>query len=312
MPTFEVFEERSQSLKIAGTDDSIKTVWNKDYAVQVTLSGTETLASIDAYDVMTATGLPTVNRSIYQVNNKIIPFVICRSKTCKPINKAYTRWTVSTQFESTIKQNNDEANNAPIAKPASIADLPVRVVPVFGETEKVIYQDKSDLEVECARTPAKNWWTEPVMEKIPTLALQITQYESYISYETLLDRKFKVNDDLYRGQARFDWLITEIEPTEVIVELASGPTQAVQITYTVAHSPHLYGWKEDRALIDSQYLVNPGANEEIKLFQNDQPGTKSIGFITIAGEQRGDQTGAPDYIQYEQYDDIDFSSFLRA
>ena len=81
MPTFEVFEERSQSLKVTGTDDSIKTVWNKDYIVQVTLSGTETLASIDAYDVMTASGLPTVNRSIYEVNGNIMPFVVCRSKT---------------------------------------------------------------------------------------------------------------------------------------------------------------------------------------------------------------------------------------
>tara|TARA_R110000824_G_scaffold53003_6_gene147026 strand:+ start:2118 stop:3101 length:984 start_codon:yes stop_codon:yes gene_type:complete len=326
MPSYEVFEQRTQKLQITGTNDSLKTVWNRDYVVQVTLSGAETIANIVAFNVMTATGLPVVNRSIYEINNMIIPFVICRKKTCKPLNAAYTRWTVSTEFESTLKQNNSEALNEPIAKPAALTDITPRVVPVFGEAEKVLYVDYSTddeafpprtVGLECARTPSKNWWTEPVMEKLPTLALQITQYEDYVSYENLLERKFSANEEVYRGQPRFDWIVSEIEPTEVVVQLSSGPVTAVQITYTVAHSPHQFGWKEDRALIDAQYIDNPNEvilgteDPEIKLFQNDQPGTKSIGFIDINGGRRADQTGIPDYIQYEQQKTLDYSTFLQ-
>ena len=312
MATYTVTQSRKQKMTFSGSEDQLKVTWHSDYFVDVSLSVGENVSDIDAYNVLTADGIPVVNRTIYEVDNKFIPYVLCRNKTCKPHKDLQTRWIVSAQFESSIKNSSGESDNLPIAKPASLTDITPRVVPILGETEKVLYEDKSDTPVDCARTPSGNWWSEPIVERIPTLALQITQYESYISYKELLRRKLKVNKSSYRDQPPFDWLIQDIQPTEVVVPLASGNVKAVQVTYTVEHSPHLYGWKVDRALIDSQYLENVADKESAKLFQNKTPGSRSIGFITAAGGKRADQTGVPDSIQYESYDRIEFGDFLQA
>lgn len=312
MPTYNVTQSRKQTMTFSGSDDQLKVTWHADYFVDVSLSGGENVADIDAYNVLTADGIPVVNRTVYEVDGKFIPYVLCRNKTCKPHKDLQTRWIVSAQFESSVRNNNGENDNLPIAKPASLADISPRVIPILGEAQKVLYEDKQSPPVECARTPSGNWWNEPVLERIPTLALQITQYESYISYDELLRRKLKVNKSVYRNQPRFDWLIQDIKPTEVVVPLSSGNVKAVQVTYTVEHSPHDYGWKVDRALIDSQYLENVADKESAKLFQNKTPGSRSVGFITEAGGKRADQTGTPSYIQYESYDDIEFGDFLQA
>lgn len=312
MATYTVTQARNQRMTFSGSDDQLKITWHSDYFVDVTLGVGENVSDIDAYNVLTANGIPIVNRTVYEVGNKFIPYVLCRNKSCRPHPDRQTRWIVSAQFESSIKSNNSETGNTPIAKPTSLADIAPRVVPILGETQKVLYQDKSDTSVDCARTPAGNWWSEPVLERIPTLALQITQYESYVTYEQLLERKFKVNQSSYRGQPPYDWLIQDVQPTEVTVPLASGSVQAVQMTYIVEHSPHLYGWKVDRALIDSQYLTDVADKTSSKLFQNKEPGSRSIGFITAAGGKRADQEGTPDYIQYESYDRIEFDDFLLA
>jgi hypothetical protein len=315
MPTYTVTEKRDQKMSFSGTDDQIKITWSKDYFVDV--AGYTNINEIDSYSVMTASGLPVVNRDIYNVNGKIIPYVICRNKTCNPFPNRYDRWLVSTQWEASIKSNNEESDNVPITPPASFSDITPRVVPFLGETSQVLYEDLSETPVDCARTPAGNYWSEPVMQKIPTLGLKLTQYEDYISYEDLLDRKFKVNEEVYRSQPRFDWLIADIEPTEVDVLLSTGVQSGVQITYTLLHSPALYGWKEDRALLDTQYIENG----KVKLFTNDQPGTLSSGHITVTGGKRmktvngevvPDQTGPPDHIQYETFETINFSDFLLA
>ena len=318
MATYTVTQARNQRMTFSGSDDQLKITWHSDYFVDVTLGAGENVSDIDAYNVLTADGIPIVNRTVYEVDNKFIPYVLCRNKSCRPHQDRQTRWIVSAQFESSIKSNNNEQDNTPIAKPASLADITPRVIPILGETQKVLYQDKSDYEqpngttgVECARTPSGNWWSEPVIERIPTLALQITQYESYISYDDLLERKLKVNKSTYRNQPPYDWLIQDIQPTEVTVPLASGNVKAVQVTYTVEHSPHLYGWKVDRALIDSQYLTDTADKESAKLFQNKEPGSRSIGFITNVGGKRASQEGTPDYIQYESYDRIEFNDFLQ-
>jgi hypothetical protein len=310
MATFKVTQARSQRMSFSGSDDQLKITWHADYFVDVTLSPGENISQIVAYDVLNADGVPVVNRSVYEVDNKIIPFVLCRSKSCRPHQDSYTRWIVEAQFESSIDQ--DEATNNAIAKPNSLTDITPRVVPILGETQKVLYQDKSDPPQDCARTPTGNWWNDPIIERIPTLTLQITQYESYLSYENLLERKFKVNASSYRSQPPYDWLIEDLSPTEVIVPLASGNVRAVQVTYTVVHSPHLYGWKTDRALIDTMFLETGGDKSTAKSFQNKEPGARSVGFITVTGAKRGDQSGSPEYIQYEAYDRIEFDDFLQA
>lgn len=311
MATYSVTQARNQQMTFAGSEDHVKITWHADYFVDVTLGVGESISDINAYDILTAPGIPIVNRTVYEVDNKFIPFVLCRNKSCRPHQDRYTRWTVSAQFESSIKNNSGEGDNTPISKPTALFDVSPRVVPVLGETQKVLYEDKSEEPLDCARTPANNWWNDPVIERIPTLALQITQYESYVSYEDLLKRSLKVNQSNYRGGEPGSWLIQSIQPTEVEVPLVSGTVKAAQVTYTVAYSPHEYGWKESRALIDSQYLEDPADKTSVKLFKNKEPGVRTIGFITNLGGRLADQTGSPEYIEYKKYDEIEFDDFLQ-
>lgn len=302
--TYTVSQGRNQRMSFTGSQDSISVTWHQDYFVDV--SGV-TASDVDAYDVLTATGVPVVNRSVYTIGSKIIPYVICRDKTATQNPDRLSRWTVKTKWSSTVRSNTEETDNAPIDPPDAVTDITPLVVSELGETEKVLWMDKSTTPVDAARTPAGNFWSEPVMERIPTLRLKITQYEASITYEQMLDRKFKVNDATYRSQAAQKWLIEDVEATEVDVELSGGSTTAALVTYTLALSPHEYGWKVERALFDTQYLDTG----EVKLFQNEQPGTSSIGYITSAGAKRVSQTGEPDYIEYERFDDTTFSSFLQ-
>lgn len=302
--TYTVSQGRNQRMSFTGSQDSISVTWHQDYFVDV--SGV-TASDVDAYDVLTATGVPVVNRSVYTIGSKIIPYVICRDKTATQNPDRLSRWTVKTKWSSTVRSNTEETDNAPIDPPVAVTDITPLVVSELGETEKVLWMDKSTTPVDAARTPAGNFWSEPVMERIPTLRLKITQYEASITYDQMLARKFKVNDATYRSQDAQKWLIEDVEATEVDVELSGGPTTAALVTYTLALSPHEYGWKVERALFDTQYLDTG----EIKLFQNEQPGTSSIGYITSAGAKRVSQTGEPDYIEYERFDDTTFSSFLQ-
>lgn len=312
MATYTVTQARNQRMSFSGSDDQVKITWHSDYFVDVTLGVGETIADINAYNVLAADGVPIVNRTVYEVNNKFIPFVLCRSKNCRPHEQKQTRWIVSAQFESSINGNQNEKDNTPIAKPNSIFDIAPRVVPILGETQKVLYVDKKpDNPQECARTPSGNFWSEPIVERIPTLGLQITQYENYISYDELLRRKLKVNKSTYRNQPPYDWLIQDLKPTEVEVPLASGTVKAVQITYTVEHSPHLHGWKIDRALFDTQFLTDVNDKSSAKLFKNNTPGSKNVGYITVTGAKRASQTGEPDSIQYQPQDRIEFNDFLQ-
>jgi hypothetical protein len=148
---------------------------------------------------------------------------------------------------------------------------------------------------------------------MPVFELKITQYEEGITYEDMIDRKFKVNKKSYRNKLPLSWLIEQVEAQEVEVLTTNGPTLSALVTYTLLLSPdEEYGWQDVRGLFDSQFLTVANDFDSAKQFQNLQPGTQSIGYIKLDGTKRADQTGEPDYIPYEIYDTIDFDSFLRS
>lgn len=284
--------------------DSVSITWEKDYWVDV--SGVSDPTTISTYDVITASGLPIVNKSVYQINNQIIPFVICKSKTATQQPELPTRWSVSASYKAMAKES--EAENAPIAKPAAVTDITPQVVSSLGEISRVIYEDKTSPNPRKILTPTLNQWSEPTFERIPTLILRITQYEASITYEEMLERRFKVNQGQYRSQPRYKWLIENVEGVEVTVPLSGGDTTAALMTYTLVYSPLENGWKDDRALIDTHYY--DGATGE-KLPFEDGPGVLGIGLIDANGNKLANQNGEPEYTQYETFDDIDFSGFLQ-
>lgn len=293
---------RNQKMTFTGTGDSLSITWNQDYFVDV--SGV-TPSTVSAYDVLTATGIPVVNRSVYYDGTNIIPFVVCRDKTAEQMTERLARWKVSTKWASSNKSNTSESENAPITPPAALTDITPRVVSSLGEIERPLLADYSADTKSCEISPSGTRWPDPIMERVPTLQLQITQYESSITYEQMLERKFKVNQNDYRSKSRYKWLITQVEAIEVDVQLSGGETTAAQVTYTLNLSPDEFGWKDRISLIDTHYIEN---GKRKQFLDEMEPTT---GYITITGEKRTSQSGEPNYIEYEPFDDIDFGDFLQ-
>ena len=162
-----------------------------------------------------------------------------------------------------------------------------------------------------------------MLERVPTLGIKITQYEAIITYQQMLDRKNKVNSATYRTKAAGMWEITEVDATEVDVELAGGTTSAALVTYTVMLSPRQYfdrdsgvsgefvdaGWRVPMARIDN--VVFDGTNK-FDPFMLDGSKVPSLAMVTDTGALLDDGiSGVPQYDLYKTQDEIDFTTFLQ-
>lgn len=315
--TFTVTEVRSSGgLKFAGTDDKMKIEWSREFRVDVTASGGDVAEDVSEYDVLTATGIPVVNRSVFYRNGQIIPFVICRDKSAKPFKDARSKWTVTATYRSE-DANQDESSNDPQDPPLALTDITPSEEPSLGMIERPLYVDKADTPI---KLPSGHMYPEPILEKVPTLRLRITQYESSITYEQMLERKLKTNDATYRTKAAGMWLITDVEATEVDVQLSGGEVSAALVTYTLELSARQYydtgtssfvdaGWQVPLARVDN--VVNDGTGK-YDPFLLDNARSASLAFVESDGTILGDGlTGPPEYDVYEVQDSIDFSSFLQ-
>ena len=329
---FVVSQGRSQRMTFSSSGDNnvgVNAQWHQDYCVDVT--GAD-IATHSAYDVLNATGIPIVGKTTYSTGTKILPYVVCRDKTAQQNPKKLSRWTVKAKFSTPPARGggsgaggSTEAENAPIAIPETIEEIdPVQSVSL-GETEEVLYYEKFTrpplLLKDTTRTPTGNWWTTPVLERIPTFRLKYTQYEDNITYEEMIERKFRVNSVPWNSQDTGMWLIQDVEASDVSVELLAGNTDAAMVTYTIDLHPdsrlpagqERFGWMEVRGLFDTQYWSGPpnDPDRKLKAFQSEIAGKANSGYITNTGEKRAEQEGPPDYIAYHIYQDVDFNDFLR-
>jgi hypothetical protein len=262
---------------------------------------------IDAEDSVTEAMLPQVNRTVYTTaSGKVSPFVLCKKKRAKRDPAAWNVFKVSTSWKNIVAGNLGGGAPAPADPPDELTDITPQVKFELGEAERVIYIDKSETP-KAILTPTKNFYAEPAVERIATQVWKISQYEESVTYDQLQSRRFKVNDNTFQGASRYDWLVENIEASEVEVVLAGGTTTAALVTYTIIQSPFLHGWKDDRALIDTHYLVS---GKKIA-FVDDSVAASTFGFIASDGTRKAPGTIVPDRIQFETFDDIDFSTFLH-
>lgn len=314
--TFSVSELRSdRTIGFQSSGDRVSVSWQNQYQVIVGTDASDDINAVSPYDVITASGLPTVNKSIYYFAGKVIPFAICNNLSATQDDRAGQRWTVRAQYKS-FNKNQNQDDNEPIAPPAAITNLGTSEEPTLEEYEQVLYEDKSTTP-KAIRLPSGAFFSEPVMERVPSLTIKLTQYESSITYEQMLARKFKVNDATYRTKAAGTWLIENVEASTVSVQLSTGATAAALVTYTLKYSPRTdaagthIGWKESRALYD--YRVNTGTALS-PVWEWYFEGDQQSATLTRVDEDGIRKTSGvlPDYLYFQKYDDTDFSAFLQA
>lgn len=316
---YEVSYGRNQRMTFSSSGSNnagLAISWHQDFYVDVV--GIDPL-TVSSYDILSAPGIPLVNYTIWATETHIMPYVVCREKTAEQDPRRLSRWTVKCKYATPSSNSrgagqgatgSQESENVPIPIPETIDSFDPVVTVALGETQRVLYFEKGDFPLwSTSTTPTGNFWSEPVLEKLPTFEMKITQYETSISYDDMVARKFKINRDTYRGQPNYMWLITQVEASDVSLTTTTGTQQAAMVTYTLSLSPDTdYGWREVRGLFDTQYLDAGGS---VKMFQNEQPGTSTVGYVDINGNKRAQQSGEPDYVVYEVYDMLDFNDFLK-
>ena len=291
----------------ASQADSLKVTWDLNILVTVKddTDPDYDLGTVSPFDVAAAPGVPRVNETVYYRNGLIIPWLVCRSKNVRRDPQNLGVWHVQCRYDTGNANDTQEGNNAPITPPASLTAITPRVESSLGEVQRVLYTDKSETAKACL-TPTKNMFDQPFVERLATLQLRITQYEASITYEQMMERKLKVNENTYRTKVRYSWLITEVEASEVTVQLAGGPTVAALVTYTLELSPLTYGWKDERALLDTHHYLN---GKKIA-YKDDELATYTICKVNNVGVLI-DQDDLPEYDRWETYDTIDFGTFLQ-
>lgn len=291
--------------------DALRIEWAATYQVIVSDPSDQnfTGADITAFDVAAAPGLPLVNYTTYFENGFVIPFLVCRSKRAARDANNNTRWLVSTTWDSGDKNDQLENENQPIDPPVNLTDFTPREELELGEIELVRYNDVDD-PPEPIRLPTGNDFPQPAIIRYPTQILKITQYESFVSYQTMEDRKFLINSIPYRGKNIGAWLIQQVEAREVTVQLAAGQAVVAEVTYTLESNPSPNGWFLDWALIDTHYLEQANDLNTKKAFQDKDYLTYINGLIQADGTQKPNQLGEPDYVQFQVYKDDNFS-FLQ-
>ena len=308
---YDVERMPTSPLNVAGSDEFEITLSSQvEYTVVVSDDADPfDPRDVEEFDVADVTGLPIVNKTVYTTTGGlVVPYMICRGKSVKRDAAAFDVFHVSTSWKSFPGGNLGGGGTSAQSPPVALTDFSPQLKFELGEAERVIYIDKADTP-NAILTPTRNFYSEPAIEKIATKILTVTQYESSVTYNQLQSRKFKVNDDVFQGDARYDWLIQEVEATEVSVVLDGGPTRAALVTYTLVQSPFLYGWKDDRSLIDTHYF--DGSGRKIA-FSDDLIGSQTFGFVNVAGARKAAGTLTPDRVQFETFDDIAFDSFLHS
>lgn len=319
-----------------GDQDKLKASFQTNYLVTVTEADPPTIDPVMPDDInplllMTHTDLPVVNQTTYEFADVISPFTICRGKSIKRDPKNGRVFHVTCDWESDVREDEE----APISPPVALTDITPIVASRIEYIERPLYEDKDGNQ--CWKLPTGTPWSEPVVEKVPTLALTITQYEASITYEQMLARSWKTNSATYRTRGADSWLIGSVQATEAKVRLSGGVTTCAKVTYpiflseakfTVAvndepeagetqGSDYFYGWLVPRPLVDTysiEYDVTL-SKDVLQPIVDDETGYIKSGYIWLDGGQRtpGGSGGLdiPSYQVFRAQDQIDFGTFLQ-
>ena len=304
--TFDVVRQTSETggYSQGSADDSLTTDFSVGYDVTISDPADQNFdpRNVGVFEVLAAPGLPIVNQSVYYNNGLIIPYLVCRRKTAKRDPARRDRWNVSTTWNTGTRANSGELT--PKTPPPALTDFTPLIETQLGQDDIVRYTDKDGKD--CL-TPTKNFYDSPFIELIATEIRRVTQYESFISYQQMRDRKFKMNSVVYRGEPINSWFMTQVEAIETTVELAAGPVLAAQVTYTMQFTDRPNLWLEERSLQDSHYY---DAGEKLPFYSDDLK-TLTIGKVDAAGAKLA-STAPMEYDSWKMQDAIDFNGFLLA
>ena len=289
-----------------------------------------------ATDSVTSLAVPTPNFTTWYsaTAGVTIPQAVCRSVS------ATRRSENGFVFDVEVEYQTPELTGPPCAinPPAAVTGITPSVTSAIGRYDRVMYADKNG--EQCWKLPGTETpFSAPITETIPTFNLKIVQYEASMTFEQQIERSFKLNSSTYRTKDAGLWMIGEVAAVEESVQLASGRTTVVKVTYPISLSERfyyppgvtatdankvVYGWDKVQPLVDTMKIStesNAGpVPPRLVPMQDEDGGAVRTGYIEAgpapaAGTERPVSTAdddRPDYLRFRTQDTIDFSTFLQA
>jgi hypothetical protein len=311
-------------------------------------------ADVTDLQVAFAPGVPLVNyHTYYDVYNGVgMPLAVCKSKSVKRDSGASNMFVVSCTFATepaTSKNGKKEEKASDATQPAPLTPTDVDPVVSWGMGVREVVLDSAPAYaaddsplgtistnlLPCDQTSpaAKNWGVEfnmPVTKKIATVTMTVTQFETSWSWETLLERGYKVNNAAWGTDSVVKaWMITNINAVEQSVTVddgAGGVTDAewYRVTYTIMRDDYtVENWN---TVTDSTDTLFVGHAAALPLYSTDyidfqasphvvrpfltEDNVPFVGKVDADGAPLPDDAAGCNYVRYDTVDEISFS-FLQ-
>jgi len=324
MPTFDLCETTTSSYTSTATLASggkpTTVVTNVTQGFRCIVEG----GTVSDADVACLPALPSVGFSSYYsaASGLVMYGAICVSKSVSRNKSNKNLFSITCSYK-TEPLSAEVCFGSPVS---DIGDISPTVTAAISGQDRVIYTDYAG--DQCMRHDGcKAPFSQPVVTQDPILTLTINQYESCISYNTMQERSFIVNDSAYQGDAAGRWRCQMISAVEQEVQLASGPVTAVKAVYQVQKNDSYYtdpdgnttitGWDQQVPLVSPKFLElgQNGDPDVIKTFADETSGESLVDYINSDGTERQYAAGfaddRPDYITFQNYRRESFS-FLQA
>jgi hypothetical protein len=287
--------------------------------------------------VQSAVGLPYVNKTTYydEITDTVGYGLLCTSKTVKRTNENGLVFKVEATYTSVSsdgKKSTESPQEEPFGSPSvSLSDLPTTVTAAITSEDVVLYKDLGTT-VEDPRNcrmmkGVREMFNAPVVEQQPRLTLTVTQYEPAISFQTMMDRSYKVNTAGWNSKNARQWKIGAVTAVEQEVRLAAGPVTCAKVTYPITLSDYVVrnlGAPADLEiyhdtglpLISHFYIAGSGEKTQ---FADADTALGNVGLISpdgyvITGNAGSpddpEQNGQPDYERFYSCKEIPFT-FLK-
>lgn len=194
--------------------------------------------------------IPRIGRTCYSFGGLIAPFLLCSSKTIDRDAENPFVFHVSVDWESIEfgvgggggSQSPEEAVEPEPEDEVTPEELDKKVVVSFTTSSQEFVRYESPYwngqgSRQSWKLPTGTPFQDPIVTKSPLITISITQFEDDVTLETLEQRSHVINSEEWNGRGFGQWMISDIEATEVTVNLGDGEEEKWRLTYNVHLAP---------------------------------------------------------------------------
>ena len=261
--------------------------------------GSTDFSGVSDVEVITAPGLPIINRSVYRYGNIIIPYLVCRGKNPKETGSR-ARWVVECDYE-TDGQVEPQVQQLK----ESVAEIPPKITRSVEVIDQIAFKDRQG---KPYALPTGTNFSEPGVYPVGCTILNVSQYEDGITDDDLEARIRTVNKDQFRSKDPYSWVIESIDSDPATVPLIGGDHETNEVSYTLKHNPLPHGWRDTRGLVDTHHMYPLASGGKVKVVFNDGGKHWIKGWENTGDDQNpvwepgGERQSVQDGLLFEQYE----------